>query len=132
MSSSTPPPAYSSRTAAATAARPRLLPTLTIEPAAVVWPGFDEEGEAEDPDSVPVPVPAPPPPAPPKPAAPLGYLPNGSVRMRRPRRCRICVARGADGTLCVGRSSRSKCPHYVEGVDVNVIAMAGDSDDEET
>lgn len=30
-----------------------------MEPAAVVWPGVDAEGEAEEPDSVPVPVPVP-------------------------------------------------------------------------
>lgn len=30
-----------------------------MEPAAVVWPGLDAEGEAEEPDSVPVPVPVP-------------------------------------------------------------------------
>lgn len=52
------PPAYSSRAAAAATARQRLLlPTLTMEPAAVVWLGLDVEGEADEPDWVPVPVP---------------------------------------------------------------------------
>lgn len=61
MSSSTSPCAYSNRATAATAARPRLPPTLTMEPAAVVWPGLDADGEAEEPDWVPVPVPVVPP-----------------------------------------------------------------------
>lgn len=30
-----------------------------MEPAAVVWPGLEDEGEAEEPDWVPVPVPVP-------------------------------------------------------------------------
>lgn len=59
MSSSTAPRAYSNRATAATAARPRLPPTLTMEPAAVVWPGLDADGEAEEPDPVPVPEPVP-------------------------------------------------------------------------
>lgn len=42
---------------AAKTARPRLPPTLTMEPAAVA--GVEVEGDAEEPDSVPVPVPVP-------------------------------------------------------------------------
>ncbi|KAG8966706.1 hypothetical protein FRC03_011454 [Tulasnella sp. 419] len=43
-----------------------------------------------------------------------GFHKNGTARVRRPRRCRICVGRGLDGTLCLGRQTKEKCPFYVK------------------
>ncbi len=58
------------------------------------------------------------------PPAPLGYLRNGAIRKRRPRRCRICNALGKDGTLCPGRAEMKKCSNYAEGIDVEALLKA--------
>lgn len=77
---------------------------------------------------------------PPKPVAPLGYLATGAIRKRRPRQCRICASRGEDGTTCVGRQAKQRCPYYSEALHgaqsespglAGVSAMLSDSDEEE-
>ncbi|KAG9043396.1 hypothetical protein FS837_009662 [Tulasnella sp. UAMH 9824] len=77
---------------------------------------------------------------PPKPVAPLGYLTTGAIRKRRPRQCRICASRGEDGTTCVGRQAKQRCPYYSEALHgaqpespglAGVSSMVSDSDEEE-
>lgn len=73
------------------------------------------------------------------PPAPLGFLANGFPRLRRPRKCPICTKRGEDGTLCVGRQAKQRCPYYTPEADAeaeagevqNMISMPADSDDED-
>ncbi|KAG8887141.1 hypothetical protein FRB98_000450 [Tulasnella sp. 332] len=133
-------PAESSKWTSKNTQTPIFVPT---PPAVLMYPGLPPLPGPDSPStsptihvapmgSYPIPPPAPPPPAPSlSDPAPLGFLADGTARQRRPRRCKVCNTKGRDGTLCIGRASSKKCPHFIPGVDDHILGARAATDDQE-
>ncbi|KAG8990746.1 hypothetical protein FRB94_013113 [Tulasnella sp. JGI-2019a] len=124
-------PAESSKWTSKNTQTPIFVPT---PPTMMIYSGSSLTGPISPANQPGIPVapletyPIPPPPNVPDPA-PLGFLSDGTVRQRRPRRCKVCNAKGRDGTLCIGRAASKRCPYYVAGVDDHIFGAKVSTED---